>query len=269
MALLAASHPVPGAAVTAVTLILSLALGLEPWRVVVLTLTMAANQLTVGWSNDAIDADRDRTTGRTDKPVARGEIDRRRVATASVIGGIAALVLPFVLGAAAGVVHAVFLISALAYNAGLKSTAVSVLPYVVSFGLLPALVTLSAAEPRAAAWWAVVAGALLGVAAHFANVLPDLEDDRRTGVRGLPHRLGLLGAGTSAFAALAVGAVVVALGVRTPAGTAGAVLVVLVAVLGSVLVVRHRITRLLFGLVLIAALILVAMLASSGASVSL
>ena len=29
-----------------------------------------------------------------------------------------------------------------------------------------------------------------GAGAHFANVLPDLDDDARTGVRGLPHRLG-------------------------------------------------------------------------------
>jgi 4-hydroxybenzoate polyprenyltransferase len=28
------------------------------------------------------------------------------------------------------------------------------------------------------------------VAAHLANVLPDLTDDVATGVRGLPHRLG-------------------------------------------------------------------------------
>jgi 4-hydroxybenzoate polyprenyltransferase len=31
---------------------------------------------------------------------------------------------------------------------------------------------------------------LLGVAAHLANVLPDLREDAVTGVRGLPHRLG-------------------------------------------------------------------------------
>jgi 4-hydroxybenzoate polyprenyltransferase len=31
---------------------------------------------------------------------------------------------------------------------------------------------------------------LLGVAAHLANVLPDLRADAATGVRGLPHRLG-------------------------------------------------------------------------------
>ena len=40
------------------------------------------------------------------------------------------------------------------------------------------------------AWWAVLAAALLGVGAHLANVLPDIDGDLATGVRGLPQRLG-------------------------------------------------------------------------------
>jgi 4-hydroxybenzoate polyprenyltransferase len=35
----------------------------------------------------------------------------------------------------------------------------------------------------------LIAAALLGLGAHFVNVLPDLADDHATGVRGLPHRL--------------------------------------------------------------------------------
>lgn len=63
----------------------------------------------------------------------------------------------------------------------------------------------------------VVADALLGVGAHVANTLPDLDDDAATGVHGLPHRIGrtassavaplLLGAGV---AAVCVGLLVVA-----------------------------------------------------------
>ena len=52
-------------------------------------------------------------------------------------------------------------------------------------------------EFKAEVWiapvWITAAGALLGAGAHFANVLPDLEDDARTGVRGLPHRIGRVG----------------------------------------------------------------------------
>ena len=38
--------------------------------------------------------------------------------------------------------------------------------------------------------WVVMMSALLGVSAHFANVLPDIEADKLNGVRALPHILG-------------------------------------------------------------------------------
>ena len=60
----------------------------------------------------------------------------------------------------------------------------------VSFGVLPAIATLGQAYPRFPRPGCSAAGALLGVAAHVTNVLPDLADDDRTGIRGLPHRLG-------------------------------------------------------------------------------
>jgi 4-hydroxybenzoate polyprenyltransferase len=77
-----------------------------------------------------------------------------------------------------------------AYNLVFKHTVLSPLPYAVGFGSLPAFVTLGLPAPSWPAWWAVAAGALLGVGAHLVNVLPDIEDDLAAGVRGLPQRLG-------------------------------------------------------------------------------
>ena len=37
-------------------------------------LAVLAGQLSVGWSNDYLDRERDRAAGRTDKPVAAGEL---------------------------------------------------------------------------------------------------------------------------------------------------------------------------------------------------
>ena len=71
-ALARSTHPGPGLAVTVVAVLLGVAVGLEPWRVAVLGLAMLFDQVSVGLSNDWIDADRDRAVGRTDKPVARG-----------------------------------------------------------------------------------------------------------------------------------------------------------------------------------------------------
>lgn len=268
VALLLSSHPVPTVAVTVVAFTLAIAVGLSPDRVALVTIAFLLNQLSIGWSNDWIDADRDRAAGRQDKPVARGEIPVATVRTASLVALVASCGLAFTLGPAAGIAHLVFVLSAWGYNAGLKSTALSVLPYIVSFGLLPAVVTLAAEPPRFAAWWALLAGALLGVAAHFTNVLPDLEDDSATGVRGLPHRLGLRPAGTTAFAALTLGAALIAVSVSSWASLIGLAAVLILSAEGVLLVLRRRITRILFALVLIAAVVLVAMLAASGGSLA-
>ena len=77
-----------------------------------------------------------------------------------------------------------------AYNAGLKRTVLSGVPYLVGFGALPAGVVATAPGTPIAPWWLIAAGGALGGAAHLANVAPDLEEDLATGVRGLPHRLG-------------------------------------------------------------------------------
>ena len=86
----------------------------------------------------------------------------------------------------AAAVHLVAVLLAWGYDLGLKSTVWSVVPYTVSFGLLPAFVTLGLPGAPWPPWWATAAGALLGAGAHFANVLPDLDDDLATGVLGLP-----------------------------------------------------------------------------------
>jgi len=89
----------------------------------------------------------------------------------------------------AAVVHLVAIGSAWAYNLWLKATVVSPLPYAVSFGLLPAFVTLGLPGhpwPRPAV---MVATGLLGVGAHFVNTLADREDDARSGIVGLPQRM--------------------------------------------------------------------------------
>jgi 4-hydroxybenzoate polyprenyltransferase len=268
VSLLLASHPVPGAAVTVVTAVLAAAVGLDLRRIAVLVLVMAADQLAVGWSNDAIDADRDRVAARADKPIATGRIERRTVALAAVVSGAAALAGAFVLGVPAGGWHAVFFLSALAYNAGLKRTVFSVVPYLLSFGLLPVLVAASAEPARTAAPWAMGAGALLGVAAHFANVLPDLDDDERTGVRGLPHRLGARATGVLAFVALLAAAALVATGAPSLETAAALIAVEVLSVLGVLLVLRRRFGRILFVLILVSAVALVVGLSFAGSSIS-
>ena len=178
-------------AVTTVATLLAVGADLDTAHVVLVGAAVLAGQLTIGWTNDVVDSERDRAVGRSDKPVAAGEVGRRTTAIAAVTALVACIVLSAMLGWRAGLCHVVLLVgSGLAYDLGVKSTAWSWLPYAVAFGSLPAIPTLAQDPPAAPAWWLVAAGSLLGVGAHLVNVLPDLADDEATGVRGLPHRLG-------------------------------------------------------------------------------
>ncbi len=187
-ALLTASHLGPTVAVTSVAALLSIAVGLDAWRSVLLVASVLAGQLSIGWGNDLLDLDRDRRSGRTDKPLATGELPLRlvQIAAATALALAALLPLPLGLGPQTAALWLV-VAGGQAYNLGLKRTRWSWLPYAVAFGSLAAAPGLTAGVDIA--WWVPVTGSLLGVGAHLANVLPDLDDDARTGVSGFPHRL--------------------------------------------------------------------------------
>jgi len=231
-ALLTAAHGGPALAVTVVVALLATAAELDAGPAVLVTAAVLAGQLTIGWGNDLLDAGRDRTVGRTDKPLVDGRLSAALVRRCLLAAAAACVVLSFAVGWRSAVVHLLLGVGGgHAYNLGLKATAWSWLPYAAAFGSLPAVVSLAGPEPVAPAWWTVGAAAALGVGAHFLNTLPDLDDDERTGVRGLPHRLGAT-ASRGVAAVLLVGAsVVTVLGpVDTP--TWGWVVLVAVAALG-------------------------------------
>lgn len=275
-ALALSSHPGPTVAVTALSAVLGVAVGMSPLRVVALALAIVAGQLSIGWSNDWLDAERDRAVGRSDKPVAQGLVSVGTVRTAAFVAAAVSMAISFALGVGAGVAHLVLVASGWAYNAGLKRTAWSVVPFIVSFGLLPTVVTLALPEPAVAAPWAIAVGAVFGISIHFTNVLPDLADDARTGVVGLPHRLGRVISGIVAFLALAVAAVLVLVGpwvsdglagadaMPSPVAIAGLVASLAIATWGIVLVVRRPPSRLLFRLIIVASLLIAVQLGLSG-----
>jgi 4-hydroxybenzoate polyprenyltransferase len=185
-----ATHLGPTVAVTTVATLLALAAGVPGGRTALLCLAVLAGQASIGWSNDWLDADRDRAVARADKPVVSGAVRPPVLRAAALTAAAVAVVLSLLLGAVPGLLLLALVASGWAYNAGLKRTAASVVPYVTGFGALPAGVVAAAPGTPTAPWWLVAAGGALGAAAHFANVAPDLDDDRATGVRGLPHRMG-------------------------------------------------------------------------------
>lgn len=189
--LLLACHPGPTVAVTGLVTAVAWSAGRGWPGCLLVAATILTGHLSIGWSNDAVDATRDTIVNRRDKPVVRGLVSRRTLWIGAAVMFAVTIPVSLANGVAAGLVHLLFVACAWAYNLGLKSTVISWLPYAVAFGGLPSFVTLGTPPDHAwAPWWATAALALLGVGAHLANVVPDLARDLATGVRGWPQRLG-------------------------------------------------------------------------------
>lgn len=188
-ALALACHPGPS---LAITLMVGLLAAEASPRAPVLALAVAAMlamQVSIGWSNDAFDASRDTAAERRDKPVAAGAIGPGAVWAAAGLAVAACLALSLAAGEATFAVAAAMTAAGWAYNAGLKSTLASGLMYLAGFGLIPAYAASTLPGHPWPRWPVTLAAAVLGLGAHFANVLPDLAADRATGVLGLPQRI--------------------------------------------------------------------------------
>lgn len=231
-----ASHFQPTVAVTAIAAALAVAVGRGFGGTFAVMFAVLAGQLSVGWSNDYLDRERDRRANRTDKPIVAGTVTARTVGIAAVVAAVACVPLSFLSGWRAALVHLAAVALAWAYNAGVKNTMFSVVPYVLSFGVLPVFVTLGLPGHPLPPWWAVVAAALLGAGAHFVNTLADLDDDERVGIRGLPHRVGAHGSLVVAALLLASAVLVLTIAPSGGADPLGIVLFVsaLAAVVGVV-----------------------------------
>ncbi|MGZ4494462.1 MAG: UbiA family prenyltransferase [Nocardioides sp.] len=195
VSLVLACHPLPAAAMT-IALTAAAALsdrtGVE---CLLVAATVLVGQLTVGWVNDVVDRDRDRKVGRRDKPVALGWVDAGTVNFATACATLVVIPLSVANGTVAGIAYLAAVLSAWSYNAAIKRTVLSWLPYALSFGLLPAFLSYGGlgggyhgAPPTIAM---TVLAALLGIGVHFLGALPDLVGDNETGVRHLPLRIAL------------------------------------------------------------------------------
>jgi 4-hydroxybenzoate polyprenyltransferase len=267
-ALALATHAGPTAAVTVVATLLAVAAGVPSGRVVLVFAAVLAGQASIGWSNDWLDADRDRAVARADKPVVQGAVAPSRLRSAALIALAVAVVLSLLLGIVPGLLLLVLVASGWAYNAGLKRTAASIMPYVTGFGALPAGVVAAAPGTPVAPWWLVAAGGALGAAAHLANVAPDLEDDLATGVRGLPHRLGARVSAVTGAVLLGGASLVLVLGpdgAPSAAGWAGLVLAVPAAV-AAAMAGTTGFRRLAFPAVMLLTVLDVALLVEGGAA---
>src|SRR4029453_5660351 len=114
---------------------------------------LIGNQYAAGALNDAVDADADAAAGR-DKPIQRGGISRRAVATAAVGAGVASPGVGAALGAATLAPAVVGLACAWSYDLWLKGTVWSALPFAVAVPIVPLFGYGAAGRFPAVPWWA-------------------------------------------------------------------------------------------------------------------
>jgi 4-hydroxybenzoate polyprenyltransferase len=221
--------------------------------------TVMVGQLSIGWSNDWLDAARDLAADRSSKPSVSGAVSVEHLRSAALMALVLSVPLSLAAGWNAGVWHLVLVASGWAYNLGLKAMRWSPLPYLIGFGSLPIYVSVAAGvTPQ---WWWSASAGLLGVAAHFANAAPDIEADLQHGVRGAPQRLGAHFSLIVCFSLLALVAAVLLLQLSAGLWLAVVGVIALVpVVVGASLAVRGGATRAVFIAVMCAAVVDVALL---------
>jgi 4-hydroxybenzoate polyprenyltransferase len=187
--LLRASHLGPTLAVTLVSFLLASALWWEG-PAYFISFGVFLGQLLVGWTNDLNDYQDDLKHNRMGKPLISGELTKTSLLRAVKITTPIAVVFNLFgpLGIKGGSLYLFGVGMGVAYNFYFKSTVLSPLPYALAFAAFVSSIVI--ATDQNVPIWFVLAGALFGVAAHFANVLKDLDQDLTSGIKGLPQRLG-------------------------------------------------------------------------------
>ncbi|MHB9089848.1 MAG: UbiA family prenyltransferase [Chloroflexota bacterium] len=160
-----------------------------PDRLVPLLLAVLLTQFAIAWHNHYCDRDLDAAT-RPWRAIPRGLVPARLavgVAWALFVAGIvAALRLG---GDVAGLV-ALGTGAGFVYNARLKRTIWSWLPFWVAVPALPVCAFVAMGRYEPGLWVVYLVGGPLVLAIHLADALADAELDAVHGVRGLAQRLG-------------------------------------------------------------------------------
>ena len=162
-------------------------------------------QLIVGWSNDLYDYEDDLKHNRVKKPLVAGLISRKYLTNwlcfMVPFAFVANLLGP--LGFKGGLVYMFGISMGVAYNFYFKYNRFSWLPYALAFAALPSCVAISKGVTPPTWMW--LGGAIFGSAAHFINVIKDMDQDRASGIGGLPQRLGKRNSIVAAIALIGLG----------------------------------------------------------------
>lgn len=187
--LLKASHFIPTFIVSSIAFVF----GVHYWwegPAYVIAFTVFTGQLVIGWSNDLYDFADDKRHGRTNKPLVSGLISEAYLRKWLIFMVPFSLLVNVLgpLGVRGGLLYWLGVGCGVAYNFYFKFSVLSPLPYAVAFAILPSCIAVS--KSITPPMWMWLGGAILGCAAHFINVIKDIDEDRESAIKGLPQRVG-------------------------------------------------------------------------------
>ena len=234
-------HPAPTAAVVALSaalgaILLAQAGGSLDARWAWTVASVAGSQIFVGATNDLVDRARDEAAGRMSKPLAAGDLSPGSALWIASGGLGLQLAASLQLDTAPLLLGLVAVLSAVIYNLWLSRTPWSVVPYLVSFGVLPLWIASGVGVSIERVAVAPLLVAPFAAAAHLANVLRDFEADAALGSRNLAQVLGRRAAHRLAWGlAMAVG---IGVGVALAVGGSATPAALLPGVIGLVAVAQ-------------------------------
>lgn len=177
-----------------------------PPRLALLLLAYLLTQLSISLHNDYCDRDLD-ARAKPWRAIPRGLVTPRAALGAAAVLAIAGVLVAAPLGAWVTFLVGLGAGAAWTYNAWLKRTVWTWVPFWTALPTLALAGFAVAGHPMPAPWRLYLIGGPLVLAVYLVDTLDDIESDVQHGVRGLAHRLGPRGARLACWGA-AVGGIV-------------------------------------------------------------
>lgn len=181
------AHLPAALSVSAIVILTSWLYGVRGDDLLYVVFMIVSGQLSIGLSNNVFDARFDSLSGRTDKPIAAGNLSSFSV-FGSALAFLAASIYFSLSLSPAGWLHIAALGFGWMYNLILKRTPFSVLCYIGAFALIPIFAS-SLATSLLPHLLIIVGFGGVGGGLHFVDALKDYEYDNRSGINGSPNSL--------------------------------------------------------------------------------
>ena len=188
-ALVRLAHPLPTLLNALVAAALTTTAGGSTSQAALAALTMLGIHTSIGAMNDLLDRERDK--GRAEKPLVGGSVTPREARAMVVIAATAGFAAASALSSMSVTIAAAGATLGYLYNAGIKRTPISFLPFALGVALIPAFSWSAAGAPLPTAIATLCLIALPGGSAlALQNALADRELDKSVGANGAVVRLG-------------------------------------------------------------------------------